>query len=82
MDGTEKALEKETRKWLERLEKKKIEPAEKTKDAAEQTENIRAYIQDSRHFLEKGDYIRAFEAVVYAWGIYETLERLGFFKDK
>lgn len=29
--------------------------------------NIRAYLSDSCHFAEKGDLIRAFEAVVWAW---------------
>jgi uncharacterized protein len=30
-------------------------------------ENISAYLSDSRYFLEKGDLIRAFESVVWAW---------------
>jgi hypothetical protein len=30
-------------------------------------ENISAYLKDSNYFLEKGDPIRAFEAVVWAW---------------
>jgi len=30
-------------------------------------ENISAYISDSRYFLERGDLIRAFEAVIWAW---------------
>ena len=35
--------------------------------------NLDAYIKDTSYFLEKKDFVRAFEAVVYAWGIYETL---------
>jgi hypothetical protein len=30
-------------------------------------ENISAYISDSHYFLDKGDLIRAFESVVWAW---------------
>ena len=30
-------------------------------------ENVSAYIRDSQYFLEKGDLIRAFEAVIWAW---------------
>jgi len=76
MDRTGKKLLEETKKWLEKLEKKKIEAKENSMEAREQIENIRAYISDCRHFLEKKDYVRAFEAIVYAWGILETLERL------
>jgi len=32
--------------------------------------------------LEEEDFIRAWESVIYAWGILETLERLGKFEDK
>ena len=77
----EARLERETRKWLIRIEKevkairitgdfdrKKVEPV---------IENINAYISDCRHFLEKSDLINAFEAVVYAWGILETCQHLG-----
>jgi hypothetical protein len=36
-----------------------------------------AYIKDTSHFLEKQDFVRAFEAVIWAWGILETLEQAG-----
>lgn len=77
----EHELEKETVKWLERIEEeiKKIKitgnlPKEKVDPVIE---NVNAYISDCRHFLEKRDLINAFEAVVYAWGILETCQRLG-----
>ena len=82
MDTTEKSLLKETKKWLSRLEKKKCEPLGKSKEVREQVTNIRAYISDCKHFLGKKDYIRAFEAIVYAWGIWETLENLGLLKKQ
>lgn len=76
MDQTQEKLEKETKKWLEKLEKK----IENASSDIEQMENVEAYRDDTYHFLEEEDYIRAWESVIYAWGIYETLERLGKFE--
>lgn len=39
--------------------------------------NIKAYISDSKHFLAKGDLVRAFEAMVWAWSLWETGQQLG-----
>lgn len=75
MDKTQEKLEEETRKWLEKLNER-IEDKDKS---VEQMENVIAYRDDTTHFLEEEDYIRAWEAVIYAWGILETLERLGKF---
>ncbi len=77
MNPTEEELESETRKWLERLD----ERLEERDIDVEQMENVTAYRDDARHFLEEGDLVRAFESVVYAWGILETLERLGRFHN-
>ncbi|MBI2675055.1 MAG: DUF357 domain-containing protein [Candidatus Aenigmarchaeota archaeon] len=75
----EKTLEKETKKWLSRIENElpSAKKAKLSRPAKEQMENVHAYIKDCRYFLEKNDYINAFEAIIYAWGIYETLLRLG-----
>ena len=43
------------------------------KDIKNEVVNINAYISDCKHFKEKGDAKRAFEAIVFAWGIYECL---------
>ncbi len=72
MDKTQEKLKEETEKWLEKLE----ERLEKRDSEVEQMENVLAYRDDTYHFLEEEDFIRAFEAVIYAWGILETLERL------
>lgn len=77
MDKTQEKLEEETEKWLEKLNKR----LEGKNKSVEQMENVIAYRDDTKHFLAEGDYIRAWEAVIYAWGILETLERLGKFKD-
>ena len=70
----------EIEKWL-----KKIRPIIekihlKTPQAQEMYENMKAYISDSNHFLENGDYVRAFEAVIWAWAIYEICMKLGVFE--
>ena len=45
-------------------------------------ENLKAYISDSKHFFENGDLVRSFEAIVFAWGIWETLLNLGLVKKE
>lgn len=77
MNKTQEKLEEETEKWLEKLNDR-IEGKDKD---VEQMENVLAYRDDTTHFLEEEDYIRAWEAVIYAWGILETLEKLGKFED-
>lgn len=78
MNNTDEKLKTETEKWLEKLEAR----VEKRDSSVEQMENVEAYRDDTYHFLEEGDYIRAWESVIYAWGILETLERLGLFEKK
>ena len=78
MNKTQEKLEEETREWLEKLENR----MEERDSDVEQMENVEAYRDDTYHFLEEEDYIRAWEAVIYAWGILETLERLGKFEEK
>lgn len=77
MNKTQEKLEQETEKWLEKLENR-IEGKDKD---VEQMENVLAYRDDTYHFLEEEDYIRAWESVIYSWGILETLERLGHFEE-
>lgn len=77
MNKTQEQLKEETKKWLEKLENR----LEDRDEDVEQMDNVLAYRDDTYHFLEEEDYIRAWEAVIYAWGILETLERLGKFED-
>ena len=77
MSKTQKKLKEETEKWLEKLNDR----IEGKNESVDQMENVLAYREDTKHFLEEEDYIRAWEAVIYAWGILETLERLGKFEE-
>lgn len=56
-------LSAETQKWLGRADDlfRRLTGEERF------MENISAYLSDSRYFLEKGDLIRAFESVIWAW---------------
>lgn len=76
MNETQKELKQETEKWLEKLENR----IEERDESVEQMENVLAYRDDTYHFLDEEDFVRAWEAVIYAWGILETLERLGKFE--
>ena len=78
MNNTQEKLEEETKKWLQKLEDR----VEDRDSSVEQMENVEAYRDDTYHFLEEEDYIRAWESIIYAWGILETLERLGKFEEK
>lgn len=78
MNETQEELKKETRKWLEKLENRL---KDRDRDV-EQMENVQAYRDDTKHFLEEEDHVRAYESIIYAWGILETLERLEMFDSK
>ncbi|PSH00071.1 MAG: DUF357 domain-containing protein [Nanohaloarchaea archaeon SW_4_43_9] len=77
MNETEERLKEETEKWLEKLNFR----IQKRDKSVEQMENVLAYRDDTEHFLEEDDFIRAWESVIYAWGILETLERLDKFNS-
>lgn len=64
-------LKEETEKWLSRAREKRAQLKE-----SQYLKNIDAYISDSEYFMKKGDLIRAFEAVVWAWAWMEILEEL------
>jgi len=84
MDKTAQDLKKETEKWLAKLEKERasLRIVSGMKEVPKVVKNMDAYISDTRHFMKKEDFVRAFEAVVYAWGILETLERAGLVERK
>jgi len=77
MNETEERLKEETEKWLEKLNSR----IQKRDKSVEQMENVLAYRDDTEHFLGEEDFIRAWESVIYAWGILETLERLNKFNS-
>lgn len=77
MENTDKRLEEEIDKWTARLlpELEKTEAIDSS--GQELLDNAGAYLKDSRHFREKKDLVRAFEALVWAWANVEIGQNLG-----
>ncbi|MFB6265991.1 MAG: DUF357 domain-containing protein [Candidatus Nanohaloarchaea archaeon] len=73
----EERLEEETRKWRERLEGKLEEVGAKGEKGENIVENAQAYLEDSEHFEDEGDMVRAFESVVWGWAWLEIGEEMG-----
>jgi hypothetical protein len=71
-------LRAETLKWLNRAEDLFCRLAGDERFL----ENISAYLSDSKYFLEMGDLIRAFEAVVWAWAWMEIGIEIGLLSDR
>ena len=77
MTNAEEELQKETRKWLGKAKKEFQAAAIKDGSKADLFRNARNYIRDCEYFIDKDDWVRAFEAVIYAYGILDTLKRIG-----
>lgn len=79
----DKELRKETKKWLKKIKEErkgiKLVKEMETSDIILTTNiltNIDAYINDATHFLGKGVPIKAFEAVIYAYGLLDAIKML------
>jgi len=75
-------IEKETRKFIDELKSKLGKVSVNDEKGEEMLSNIKAYIADSEYFIEKGDLIRGFEAIVWATAIFDTCKELGVLKIK
>lgn len=74
--GLESEIREEIGKWAGRIEREieKVKP--KDQDKEHFLSNINAYVKDSKYFLEKGDLVHSFEAVIWAWSWIEILKEL------
>ncbi|MFQ6021038.1 MAG: DUF357 domain-containing protein [Candidatus Aenigmatarchaeota archaeon] len=72
-------IENEIDKWTNKI-KEVVDKIET--DNQEMLKNMKAYIEDSKHFKENRDFLRSFECIVWAWAIFETCRELGIFKLK
>jgi hypothetical protein len=70
----------EIEKWRDKLkgELKKSEILDK--NGEELYKNIEAYIYDTDHFIKEKDYVKAWEVISFAWGLFEAGLELGVFK--
>ena len=63
----DKNLRHEIKKWSGKMGRK-LEKTKAVKPKGKQfLLNINAYVSDSAHFHDKGDLVRSFEAIVWAW---------------
>lgn len=69
-------LRKETEKWLEKAEKEVVNLKPLNQKGEEFITNIKAYISDCKHFLDKGDLINAFESIVWSFSWIEIGKEL------
>lgn len=77
--STEQELINQTLRWLEKI--KNIEMEAVSEKGKEFLVNLDAYIHDSQYFFDKKDYVRSFEAVIWAWSIFELSKELGHIKQ-
>ena len=73
-------IKEEIVQMLERIDPliEKIEV--KDEKGQEMLTNMKAYISDSRHFMGRENYLKSFEAIVWAWAILEICEDLDVFR--
>jgi len=70
----------EIRKWTRRLDEALTKASSSGEAGGRLLENVRAYRRDSEHFLGRGDFIRSYECLIWAWAILETGRELGFLR--
>lgn len=63
----EEALRQEIEKWVRKIGEDLENIETYGTKGKEFLTNIKAYVSDSAHFLEKGDPVRSFEAIIWAW---------------
>lgn len=77
--GIEAELLAEIEKWSKRLDSSLEGVRPLSEQGSEMLQNIMAYREDSKHFL-KGDLIKSFECLIWAWAILEVGMELGHLK--
>ncbi len=74
-------LKEETEKWIDKIEKELESTGFYDEEGKEFLLNIHAYVDDSKYWLDQGDLIKAFEAIIWAWAWYEICLRLEILKN-
>ena len=77
----EDRLKEEIKKWTKKLEDSLSKTRALDSKGIEFLTNIKAYQSDSLYFFQKGDLIRAFEALIWAWAYLEIGKQLGLLTD-
>lgn len=82
MADTDQRLKDETKKWLHKAVERRKAMTANRKEHKEMLTNIDNYLADSKHFLDKGMLIEAFEASIWAWAWIEIMERMNLATDE
>lgn len=77
--GIEADLTAEIVKWSKKLDAALQNIYPTGEKGNKMLQNIEAYRNDSKHFLERGDLIKSFECLIWAWAILELGRELEFF---
>lgn len=64
-------LVEEIKKWTTKLDDALCTVKARNDRGDKMLSNIRAYRKDSGHFLKRGDLIKSFECLIWAWAILE-----------
>ena len=78
--NVEAGLTDEIKKWSKRLDGAlpNIRPSDDR--GTKMLENIKAYRKDSDHFFKRGDLVKSFECLVWAWAILELGKEMSHLK--
>ena len=77
----EERLKLEIEKWTQRLEER-IGKVSVLGKGEKLLENILAYRADSKHFFQRGDLVKSFECLIWAWALLDTGKELGHLTPK
>lgn len=75
----EAELTEEIKKWSNKLDKALSMTASLDKRGEDLLKNIRAYREDSNHFLGR-DLVKSFECLIWAWALLEIGREFGHLK--
>jgi len=78
--STETKLTAEIEKWSKKLGDVLAGVNSSEGRGARMLQNIHAYREDSKHFYGKGDLVRSFECLIWAWAILEIGKELELLK--
>lgn len=78
--SVEAKLIAEIEKWSKKLDGALADVSPSKEQGTRMLQNIRAYREDSKHFFCKGDLVRSFECLIWAWAILEIGRELELLK--
>lgn len=67
----------EIEKWKKKLDEKLASAAATDETGGKMLSNVKAYRRDCEHFLAKGELLRSFECLIWAWAHLEIGLELG-----